>query len=1687
MANKYEDLGAIAAEKPDYSELGAIPAYDPSLVKSQRDRGTWENVKFFLGESIVKPVVRTTQSFPAGLESIWQIGIRNLKDTAIKQLKEDNAWEKSLIIPTEMEFPDRTPEQLARIDRNNEILEHLTKAEEVSERIQQQWIDISEGGFTERDPKVWQGTYMENPSAVRTIAMGFESVPILGLAAATTAVTKSPMAGASIIGLLEAAPMHKTMLDEGFSMAEANGMFAINTTVLSVLESIPLTGFLKGGKFLTRVGRGVLQEGTEEVAQGLWMNAVEKFGWNDSKSLYDGLVEGFIAGGLSGGVIGGVSPSNIQKIDKIIAKAKAAGIDVDALIETIPSIVEGSADAIQDNINGKVIDSMAEPEKVQPEPTEAVKEGISEPLAEEAKKDADKRLKEMGINEDLRKIIIDEGIDVFTVEDKKWDDEMFPAVLAEGMFVEGVKWKDGKIRKPAFHMRKNLRKCNINELIAHELGHHLDKKLGLAQKIAKKGDAFINKVFRAGFQNLVKKDLSGEALDKWRKAFEDGDVHFAGEAVAEIVRRWKNEPGFAEKNSEIAQFLEEEINIPEGNKAQGGESLEQQAKKFKSAEEFVASQSGNVKDIASQYKQEGVDSFVSESEQSITLSKVVVPKDQRGSGVGSKFMNDLVAYSDSTGKTIKLTPSKDFGASSVSRLKDFYKKFGFVENKGQNKDLSISESMYRIPKESESKSQLTDIFNKAQEIKDKEKPIKTLAKDSLASDIIEQIEDLKDSNATNSEVLGYLKETEKEIKNEKASLKGIVSKVAEEYGVDSFYTSKDGANMVDLAKSLQLKNADELIAYLKAVNDKVATVEREIDLWNERKKKDKIVTKMSALKEQLRVAKKGLVTGAKQATENIKSFQNQLRKEIKALGLTANDRDKLKILIENANNEKKFNEAIDEINRRATQYLEAGMKRTVGKHIAKELKTTKAVKKGQKTVGKYDYESNKLFDDLRNINKMTQASAQAELDKMPTEGLSYEDLVKARLLSYKANGASGSLDLHKQVLADIINLKHLGSLAKNEQEFMKSVERKEDVTEMLQEIKQTKGNKKTIMAKILDVYRKGFTSFHSNVSGMAGVKMAEKLDPEHLQQDKEIAINKKINTVTIQVAKILGLKDKTRVYGAIQKLETDMYEATDFQGLKTEISKLQIIDIYNSIKNDLGKERYYNYLGEEQVVRLIDNLTPEEKELADYMMETIEEYDEPSNQRHIEITGRDRGRVQNYWPFSSEHTADFYDDYKMQGETPSARKARSVSSKIIPVPRNAWLKMEKHIAEAEHEKHLSRAYENLKRLFTNRMVKNHIENKFGDEAYKLLLTQIENISLNKASTDIDYILTTFGKALNNWRMAKIALSPSVFAKQLNSVINYAEKMPVGSWAKGFFKGLRHPKATFDYMWEGSEGFLEARFNKGYSETIKEAIRGADSIVKNKSGWAKGLSAFGRTGDITAIVYGGYSYVKHLEKSMSKKDAFEKFKADTLKAQQSGLSAGMSQLQNSRHPLTKLFTSFKNTVSQYARKQVDAILSYQRGDITAGQLAKVTTIYSVINPLMYVTTGELVIQGWKILGSILFGTDQPEDDPEEFGKELAVKLITNPLAAIPVINGLSEAIAREAFGLKTYDAISAPLLSDLNTAYRKSTKKEITLEDYLSIFGTVGEVTTGAPVQKVLRIKKYLLGDPNSKAKTKTYF
>jgi len=82
---------------------------------------------------------------------------------------------------------------------------------------------------------------------------------------------------------------------------------------------------------------------------------------------------------------------------------------------------------------------------------------------------------------------------------------------------------------------------------------------------------------------------------------------------------------------------------------------------------------------------------------------VEVSPNDRNQGTGTSLMNELVKYADDNNKEISLMPGLQDdrkGTTSRSRLVNFYKRFGFVENKGRNKDFTKkSGGMYYKPKQ----------------------------------------------------------------------------------------------------------------------------------------------------------------------------------------------------------------------------------------------------------------------------------------------------------------------------------------------------------------------------------------------------------------------------------------------------------------------------------------------------------------------------------------------------------------------------------------------------------------------------------------------------------------------------------------------------------------------------------------------------------------------------------------------------------------------------------------------------------------------------------------------------------------------------------------------------------------------------------------------------------------------------
>ena len=102
-----------------------------------------------------------------------------------------------------------------------------------------------------------------------------------------------------------------------------------------------------------------------------------------------------------------------------------------------------------------------------------------------------------------------------------------------------------------------------------------------------------------------------------------------------------------------------------------------------------------IKQIKEKFKDKFSKINVYEFENKISIDLIIAS--EKNQGFGTELMKDICEYADSSKKIIVLSPSDEFGGNK-KKLFEFYKRFGFVENKGKNKEFGIFETMYRNPR-----------------------------------------------------------------------------------------------------------------------------------------------------------------------------------------------------------------------------------------------------------------------------------------------------------------------------------------------------------------------------------------------------------------------------------------------------------------------------------------------------------------------------------------------------------------------------------------------------------------------------------------------------------------------------------------------------------------------------------------------------------------------------------------------------------------------------------------------------------------------------------------------------------------------------------------------------------------------------------------------------------------------------
>lgn len=341
---------SIIKENPILSsQLSSIDKYVKKL-EGLKEAGILDKTFTFFGE-VTKGLARSFIEVPKMQESL----VRTYWDMTIEEYS--NELEKMGVYFGAKDKP-RTKKEQEKIDRLNKGIQTLRQWSESSKYLSEGWSKVQENSFIRRNEEVFRGSFMQNPSWTRAIAMGSESVGLTSLALAL-----NPLFGSIYLATGQASQERELARDAGVSSSKADTMFLANVAVISALEKMSLDNFIKGGNLATRVVRDAFGEGITEPSQDAFANLVAKTGYDDSRELTQGLIESFIAGMVSGGTIGAFSPRVSRETSRLLNRAEEKGVDTELISEAIVNKLDEISPEVIKDLNS-VVKNEADIERV---------------------------------------------------------------------------------------------------------------------------------------------------------------------------------------------------------------------------------------------------------------------------------------------------------------------------------------------------------------------------------------------------------------------------------------------------------------------------------------------------------------------------------------------------------------------------------------------------------------------------------------------------------------------------------------------------------------------------------------------------------------------------------------------------------------------------------------------------------------------------------------------------------------------------------------------------------------------------------------------------------------------------------------------------------------------------------------------------------------------------------------------------------------------------------------------------------------------------------------------------------------------------------------------------------------------------------------------------------------------------
>ena len=846
-------------------------------------------------------------------------------------------------------------------------------------------------------------------------------------------------------------------------------------------------------------------------------------------------------------------------------------------------------------------------------------------------------------------------------------------------------------------------------------------------------------------------------------------------------------------------------------------------------------------------------------------------------------------------------------------------------------------------------------------------------------------------------------------------------------------------------------------------------------------------------------------------------FAEYARKIIKRLDFMT-EHDKMKIFdkLKDYSSFREIERNLDSVMDYAETLNDVSLRKNLADTIINEIKrTTPEIVKGTKKT-RYDYQTNKLFERLREINRMKQeqvkdlydAYVNGELERRAAQfeengtitgkTEDYFEDIENSFIQFKANGIYYNSTESLQTLLDKIqNAKFTGKVARDEIDFQQRMNQQNWINNCAQAVEAHKNK----VGQLEELYSME-ANFDSLLSMIFDDKIKNKFSLDLLYAQVDGKVGKDREEVLNKIADIFGYKgilkgtmlnnkfiemanDKYKIKQRYaNKYETDNLGVWDWETIT--LSKMEILYYYIQAKNPTSYEMLTD-MGDEtrapkgqfdrgEFEELLSNLTPQEKLMGDVLQMAAEKYYPELNKYHIKKHHIDMGKVTCYFPRKSElkevNELDLFNQYTEKSTNPKFVKMRSAGPSIRITPANPVNVLFNHIQKANTIIIMGEQLDLMNKVFRDNDLRVKIQSVFGDKVYTEFMQHVTANLYDGQVTTLSNAEGIISRLMSNIIAAPMFIKPQIGIKQVLGLINYGlGNEYVGSieWLKAFIKTMKHPREAIDFMMNDEylkDRLTRANLNEAMKNHIDNKLFSRVSLLNDY------FSLNMRFGDLLNLCWGGKAYIDVLmKKGFTKEQAFELFRQKTISDQQSSINSTLSNLQrNSKNnPFARLLFAYQNTPHQYFRICANAVIQAKQGKISKRQAVKTIFLYWYVLPLIF-----------NMAGSLSPITLLTTGDPDELYTDMRISCLGS-ITCLPFIGEWVRAAwagvtGEEYFGERDWFTRVAQITA---SSINKFKKDELSFEDILKsleIFAQGAGIPLEAIDTQIEAVGDYAQGD-----------